>query len=207
MSEQKGISVVGIGRANPTPDLVTIHIGVSVRGDRVATTVAEAGRRAHDVIAGLLSAGVERKDVQTAAYDIRPEFDHRDGEQRLLGYRVANDLRVTLRDLDSVGAVVDGAVASAGDAATVNRLEFSVSDDEVARSEAREAAWADAVSRAGHLARLSGRSMGPVVSIVETSGDAPGPRPLARAALAESTSIEPGTETITVRLEVLFEIG
>jgi uncharacterized protein YggE len=183
-----------------------VDLGVSV----LARTVTEASAAARDyssaVIEALTRSGVRADDIATARYAIHAEYDHHDGEQRLVGYRVSNDVRFALRQVDAVGEVIDAAVAAAGDAATVNRLEFSLSDETTARDQAREAAWGDASSRAEDLARLSGRSLGRVESIVESSKRASGPRPMARMAMAESTPIEPGTSAVVVELEVRFAL-
>jgi uncharacterized protein YggE len=112
------------------------------------------------------------------------------------------------RYLASAGEILDAASESSGDEATINNVSFSIEDESSARDQAREAAWSDAVARAEHLARLSGRSLGDVVSIVETTGRPPGPGPVPRMSLAaaDATPIEAGTTSITVSLEVRFAL-
>jgi uncharacterized protein YggE len=123
-----------------------------------------------------------------------------------LGYRVSNDLQVVLRDLSTAGEIIDAAVSAAGDESTVNGFTLSVTDDTEARDSARAAAWEDARRRAEHLAGLAGRSLGAVISIVETTGTLTPPRPMMRMAMAEATPVEPGTQSITVVVEVRFEL-
>jgi len=204
-----GINVVGVGEAGAPPDIMLIDIGVSIRADTVAEASTGARESAATLMETLTGAGVAKGDLATTGYTVYPEYDHRDGEQRLLGYRVSNELRITLRDLEGAGEILDRGMAAAGDAVMVNRLLFAVEDETGPRDQAREAAWRDALARAEHLARLAGRSLGPAVSIDESPGLAPGPRPLARmAAMAESaTPIEPGTATVKVTLQVRFELA
>lgn len=205
MSDFQGIMVIGKGASSSTPDLVTIELGVSVRADTVAGAVSANRDIASAVIDALTTATVEHSDLTTSGYSIHPEYDHRDGEQRLLGYRATNNLNVRLRDLDRAGATIDTAVAASGDSATLNRLVFGMSDETSARDEAREEAWGDALARGEHLASLAGRDLGDVISIVETPGGHQGP-PLMRMARAESTPIEPGSAITTVELEVRFSL-
>ena len=195
------------GAAEETaPDIARVDLGVSVRADSVASATNTARERAASLITALKLAGVAPTDIATTGYNVHPEFDHHEGRQRLLGYRVSNDLQVVLRDLTSSGTTLDAALSAAGDEVIVNGFTLTVSDDTEARATARESAWDDAVGRAEHLARLSGRGLGQVVSIVETTGSAT-PRPITRMAMAEATPIEAGTQSISVVVEVRFELS
>lgn len=205
-NHNNGITVVGSGTAESTPDLMQVDIGVSVRSQTVAEASSSARDHASALIDALTGSGVDRSDIATRSYSVYSEFDHRDGEQRLLGYRVDNELGVTIRDVGSAGAILDAAVSAVGDPVTINRVHLSVDDETTARGQAREAAWGDALRRAEHLAGLAGRTLGPVVSIVESTGHTPSPRPMLRTAMAESTPIEAGTSATTVTLEVRFSL-
>lgn len=203
---ETGITVIGRGSADATPDMARVDLGVSVRAESVAQATRSARERAAALISTLQTKGISSADIATTGFSVYPEYDHQEGRQRLLGYRVSNDLQVVLRDLASSGDVIDAAIGAAGDESTVNGFTLSLSDDTAARDEAREAAWEDARRRAEHLASLAGRSLGAVVSVVETSGGAPPPRPMMRMAMAEATPIEPGTQSISVVVEVRFEL-
>lgn len=206
---EPGITVTGVGQSAASPDLMNVDLGITVLADTVADGRALATSRAQALIGSLKERGVGNDDIQTRRYSIHPEYEHRDGQQRLRGYRVSNELEVVLRDLGSAGEILDLAAEAGGDEVTINNVSFSVEDQTEIRDQARETAWADARSRAEHLARLSGRTLGQVVDIVETSGRPPGPGPVARMALAidEATPIEAGSTAITVTLEVRFGLN
>lgn len=199
-----GITVVGTGSAESVPDLMRVDIGVSIRSESVADASSQAREHATSLIDALVGSGVERSDIATTTYSVHAEYDHRDGQQRLLGYRVDNELGVTIRDIPAAGSVLDAAVSAVGDTVTINRVQLASEDETAARDQAREAAWGDALARAQHLAGLATRSLGPVISIVESTTHSPAPRPMMRMAAAESTPIEAGTHTTTVTLEVRF---
>ena len=209
MTPPAGISVVGTGQVSAPPDLMTVDIGVSSRSGTVAEASATSRNGANALLEALTASGVDRKDVVTVTLTVFPEYDHRNGEQRLLGYRVTNELRVTLRDIAGAGDILDRALAAAGDAATVHNVAFSIEDDAALLEQARDLAWNDARSKAGHLAQLAGLALGPAVSIAEGRHRDPGPpRPMARMAMAEaSTPIEGGASTVTVTLEVRFDLA
>ena len=205
---EPGITVTGVGHSSAAPDVMTVDMGISVLAATVAEARSLATTKAQSLVVILKDGGLTDEDIQTARYSIHPEYDHLEGQQRLRGYRVSNDLQVVLRDLPSAGEILDGATAVGGDEVTINNVSFSIEDQTAARDQARVAAWSDALARAEHLARLSGRSLGDVVEIVETTGRPPGPGPVPRMALAagDATPIEAGTTAITVSLEVRFAL-
>ena len=205
---EPGITVTGVGHSAAPPDVMTADLGISVLAANVAKGRALATDRARALISSLTDRGVANDDIQTTHYAIHPEYDHYEGQQRLRGYRVSNDLRVTLRDFGSAGEMLDAAAEAGGDEVTINNVSFSVEDQAEGRDRARETAWNDAVARAEHLARLSGRTLGEVMSIIEATARQPGPGPLPRMAMAtaDSTPIEAGSTSITVTLEVHFAL-
>jgi uncharacterized protein YggE len=74
-------------------------------------------------------------------------------------------LRVTVRDVEGAGEVLD-AVVEAG-ANQVYGVNFTVSDEAEWQGQAREKAMADAAERAYELASLAGIELGEVLSISE----------------------------------------
>jgi uncharacterized protein YggE len=209
--DTRGITVTGRGEVLAPPDLATVEIGVSVLGPTVSGAAAEAASSAQAVIHSLTGNGVEQREIGTANYSIAPEYDWRENERRLLGYRVSNTVRARIEDLTRVGPIIDGVTTAGGDSILINSLQFSIDDDTEPLGAAREAAWADARAKAEHLARLAGRGLGQVVTIAESGFGPPGPIPMPRfsmAAAAEdmSTPIEGGSSAVVVSLHVRFDL-
>ncbi|MDI6857288.1 MAG: SIMPL domain-containing protein [Dehalococcoidia bacterium] len=208
-AQNLGIAVTGEGKASGPPDVVVLTLGVSV----LAPTVKEARDQATDamskVVDSLKSNGVEDKDIQTSQFSIYPEYDYREGEDTLRGYRLTNVATAKLRDIDRTGEALDEAVAAGGDLTNVQGISFTIDDPDELRDQAREEAVADAKAKAERLAELSGVGLGKVISISESFG-APPPIPLARDAIAESgegaTPIEPGELDVVLTVEVVYAI-
>ena len=202
------VQVSGVGTVSAVPDIMIVFLGVEVRGESVAVARTSAAQRAQAVITALRDAGVAADDVQTVRYSIQPQYRYPDnGAPVLESYVVANTVRAVVRDLATSGEVIDAAVAAGGDAATVSGVQFELADDAAALTGARQAAWADATSRASQLAALAGRTLGRVLSIEEsmhapTIGD-----PVARRASDLSTPIEAGTVDATVSIAVRFALS
>ena len=207
-----GITVNGEGRVRAAPDLLTLGIGVTLQRDRVSQATVDAARRTAGLTEALTAADVDDSDIQTSHYSIQPVYDqHRDG-RRLMGYAVSNHVGVKIRDLDRAGAIIDVAVAAGGNEVVVNGVAFGLEDDEALVRDARDAAWADARSKAEQLAELAGLTLGPATSISESfSPPAPVQRYQAGLAMAESagavTPMHPGELEVSVNIEVTFQIG
>jgi uncharacterized protein YggE len=203
-----GITVSGIGEARGRPDVVDVDVGVSVLAATVAQATTIAADRARAVTTSLTTAGVAADDQSTTEYSIRPEYDYSGSEQRLLGYRVSNLVRARLRDIDTTGQVLDAVTSSGGDDTRVNGLTFAVADETSLQAEARAAAWNDALTKATQLAGLSGQTLGRATSITETMGPPVAPVRMLAADMAteRSTPVQPGTTTVSVTLEVQFDL-
>ena len=207
MSKVKGISVHGHGEASARPDTIEMRLSISALETSISaanTVTADATSR---VIESLRAAGVDRSDIGTSSLTIGPEYTHVNQQRQLAGYRASNSLVVRIRDIESTGGVIDDLVASGGDLVIVNGLEFVIEDPKPLESEARQAAWNDAVAKATQLARLSGRELGPARSIRETrQGHAPQPRMAMESLRSAEQPIEPGSRSLSVEVEVNFDL-
>lgn len=204
-----GITVSGVGEANAAPDIVEVDVGVSVLANTVEDATRTAAERANAVSSALTAGGIAAEDLTTTEYSIRPEYDYSGSQQRLLGYRVSNAVRVKLRDITSTGGLLDSIASAGGDGTRVNGLSFGVADETSLLGRAREAAWKDAKAKAEQLATLSGHTLGKATTITEMIQGPVVPMPRMMAAdmaMSEraSTPVQPGTSSVTVTLQVEF---
>jgi hypothetical protein len=208
-SDTAGISVSGEGRVSGTPDLLTVTLGVAVIRPTVAQATAAATDAANEVIAALKAAGIADADMATSNYSVWPQYDFNGETQRLVGYQVQNTLTVKVRDLANSGSVIDAATAAAGDNAVVQGVSLSIDDTSPLVTQARQAAWADAVAKAQQLADLAGVSLSDkAISITETYTPSVVPVDFGRAdGAGESTPILPGMQEVAVTIQVTFAIG
>ena len=117
------------------------------------------------------------------------------------GYRVSNILRVTVRDVEKAGDVVDAAVEAGAN--QVHGVTFTVSDEGNWQGQAREKAMADAEARAAELARLAGVELGAVQSVSEVIGA--WPAAMTPEAIM-SGGFAPGELELSTRVQVTFAI-
>jgi uncharacterized protein YggE len=181
------VTVTGDGATTVVPDIAHVSMGVSVRRDTAAETLAAANESANALIAALEALGVATDDIRTTGISIFPQYD--DAGRTVVGFQASNDLDVTIRDLSRAGEIIDGGAAFAGEAITIGGIWFSVDDPEYAEA--------------------AGVEVGSVVSISEASV-AP-PIPLYYEAAADSAErsvpVRPGTQDLSVTVTVVYELA
>ncbi|MGH3874852.1 MAG: SIMPL domain-containing protein [Pseudonocardiaceae bacterium] len=120
---------------------------------------------------------------------------------------MTNQVTATLRDIGGAGGLIDAASAAAGDAVRVQQLGFSIGDDSASRAQARADAVRQAKAQAKQLADAAGVTLGRLHSITEVPVNPPSPiyREAAPAADA-SVPLEPGTQQLTVLVEIVYAI-
>lgn len=198
------IAVTGTGSVTRVPDVARVSVGVSVTKSTVKAARDAAGKSMTAIIAAIKALGIDEKDIKTTSIDLSPQ--HNNTGTKITGYRMSEQLQVTVRDLDMAGDVVDTATAKG--ATEVNGLWFEVDDPTSAMDEARAAAIAQARTSAQKMASAAGVSIGAVVSISESSVSSPGPYYYGDAARSAAvlTPVERGTQDVQATVTVVFEI-
>ncbi|MBI4340193.1 MAG: SIMPL domain-containing protein [Chloroflexi bacterium] len=213
-SQQAGIWVGGSGRVVVTPDLAILSLGVEAKNKSVEQAKAEAAQAMSSVMAVLKAAGIADKDIRTEYFNIQPEYVWNDFNKRqeITGYRVTNSISVKVRDLETVGTLIDAVAKAGGDLIRVNGVSFTVEHPEKYADQAREAAVKDALAKAQQFALLTGSKLGKLVYISETGANVPILRDYAKAgvAMAEAgaptTPISAGETEVAISVQAVFAI-
>lgn len=161
-----GPHVVTSGQASvdAAPDMATLVIDVNISAKDAADAKKQADVRVQQYFDFLNENGVEKKDINAANLRTLPEYDYlKDGKSVLKGYRAVRQVQVTLRQLDKLNELLDGALKSGLN--EIGAVELGVANPEQYRQKARKAAIDDAVKQAGELAEGFGSKLGPVYSI------------------------------------------
>jgi uncharacterized protein YggE len=205
----RNITVVGTGTVSLVPDVAQVNVGAEARAGTVAEAKAEVDRQMAAMHAALGEMGIDEKDIQTSHYSIHYEQELEPVMQEAPvvesrgGYRVSNMLRVTVRDVERAGNVLD-AVVEAG-ANQVHGVTFTVSDRSSWQGQAREQAMADARARAAELASLAGVELGAIQSVSEVIGAWPAAMPVAPESII-SGGFAAGELEMSTRVQVTFAI-
>lgn len=204
----QGILVSGEGRVSAPPDIALLNLGVSAKASSMAQAMSQAQDAANKVINSLKGNGVQDRDIQTSQFSAYAEYDFRNGQQILTGYRVTHILSVKVRNMDRIGKVIDDAAAAGGDTFQAQGISFTIDDPTPQREQAREKAVADARAKAEQLARLTGVGLGRPIMISESISAAP-PIPIAAPRAMESvaaTPIQAGELEVIVNVQITYAI-
>lgn len=171
--QPRTISVTGTGKAMAAPDIAYITVGVDTKSSSAIVAAEENNQKMNGVVAAIKGLGIEDKDIQTINYNIYIEQKY-DREGKPTGereYRVVNEVRVRVRNLDNVGKLLEQAVTAGAN--SIGNISFSLSDPVALQKQARDAAIADARDRAQQLAEGLGVKLGPAQQVNEWGGEVP----------------------------------
>lgn len=206
-----GITVVGQGETFGEPDEARVIVGVETFSETVAEATSANESDVQSIMSVLQGIGIEAADIQTSNYSLWAEQRYGDnGPEGIAGYRVTNQVNVTIRDIAQVGPVI-GAVTEAG-ANSIHGISFSVADPAALEAEARAAAIDNAREKAASLAELSGVELGEVVSVSEVIGQSGIPimdgfgGARDEAMQSAAPGIAPGELSFNVQVQVTFAI-
>jgi uncharacterized protein YggE len=166
------INASGSGKVYLTPDIAYVNFGAHTEADTVSDALRKNNDQAQSLSKTLTDLGVSAKDIQTSAFTVAPlqQFDAQ-GQPTKLVYVVDNAVYVTVRNLSSLGKLLDAAVSSGAN--RVNSLTFDVQDKTKSTTEARQLAVADAKAQAQELADAAGVKLGKLTMLnayINTNG-------------------------------------
>lgn len=103
----------GTASVDATPDIATLAIEVSVSSKDAAQAKKQVDERVAQYFDFLQKNNIEKKDISAANLRTQPEYDYlKTGESVLKGYRAVRQVQVTLRQLDKLNELLDGALKS-----------------------------------------------------------------------------------------------
>ncbi|VEI21062.1 26 kDa periplasmic immunogenic protein precursor [Serratia plymuthica] len=154
----------GTSSVDATPDIATLAIEVSVSSKDAGQAKKQVDERVAQYFDFLQKNNIEKKDISAANLRTQPEYDYlKTGESVLKGYRAVRQVQVTLRQLDKLNELLDGALKSGLN--EIRAVELGVAKPDVYREQARQKAIENATQQAASLAKGFNAKLGPVFSI------------------------------------------
>lgn len=198
------VDVTGHGTASAPSDVVLVDLRVQCDAPDVSGALQDASTRMARVQEAVRGHGVAPADLRTTGSGVHQRWAP-DGRQEVVGYTASLALQIRARDVATVGAIVRSVASVAGNALAIDGITLALGDPEPVARAAREAAFADARSKAEQYATLAGRSLGPVVRVSDLPvvAGGPGPRMMRMAAgAAADLPVEPGEQTLAAEVTV-----
>lgn len=150
------------------PDTVRISAGVVTDAPTAVEALRQNSVEMRRVIDRIKAAGIPERDIQTTGLNLSARYDYNQQQQRQIfrGYRAANQVSVTFRDVEAVGPTLDALVAAGAN--DINGPSFSIGDDEQVKATARRNAMERARRQALEYARGAGYSDVRLLQVSET---------------------------------------
>jgi hypothetical protein len=209
------ISVSGMGETAIAPDIAMVNAGVVREAKTARDALTSNSEAMAKVLAAMQAEGIADKDLQTSNFSISPRYyypPHKKGQERkppsITGYTVSNSLAIRIRDLTSVGEILDQVVTLGVN--TGGNIQFANDNPKQAITIAREAAMKDAIEKANTLANAANIKLGKILSITESSRSAR-PMPMMKAsfvaeAMSDAMPVAAGENSYSVIVNVEWEI-
>lgn len=199
---QHSIVVTGNGSVATVPDRAQLSFGVSSDAKTASAALHANAVEMTKLIAAVKGEGIPAADIQTQFVSLSPRYSQ-SGEE-IVGYTASNSIGVTLRNLAKIGGVIDAAVdAGANQVSGPNLVR---SDQSALYRQALRAAISNAKAKAQTIARASGLTLRRITDVTESGGPTPVPE-VAKASVAPSTPIEPGTQLVEATVTVTFSVA
>jgi len=151
------ISVTGTAEVNVAPDEAVLSLGVESRDKDLSVAKAQHDSRVRKLLAEARNAGVEEKNIQTSALQMRPEYSE-EKVPKFLAYEVSQTIQVTLKDLSKYENLITKLLESG-----VNRIdsvEFLLAEPRKYKDDARVKAIRAAREKATAMAAELGQTIG-----------------------------------------------
>ena len=206
------VTVSGVGTVRAQPD--TVRMEILLRN--TARTTRAAQERVSAMVTqaiGILSeAGVEERNIRTAALRFSPEYEWGQQGRVLLGQRAEQAISFSVAADANASAIIDSLVGING--IELQGMSFSIQDTSKLNAAARELAFREALEKAQQYAQLSGQSIAGTRSVFEGAARS-APMPVqARGAMAfaeasdmvakETTVLPAGEVEISASISVEF---
>jgi uncharacterized protein len=209
-SRERSLSITASGQVTAAPDMVSITTGVLAEAETAKQAVDANSAAMRNVIAVLKAAGIADRDVQTADFSVQPKYVYpQDGSNtppKLVGYIVTNQVTIRVREIKSIGDVLDKVVQAGSN--QIAGITFGVSNADALLDKARQSAVAAARRKAEIYAEAAGVKLGAVLSISEAS-QSNGPQPMRQMAMAEKSSsvpVEAGEMALAVDVTMVWAL-
>jgi len=215
------IRVTGEGKAVIVPDIAQFSFSVITEGNNIQQIQGDNAKKINQAIDYLKSEGVAKEDIETKSYDLQPRYEYSScppppaggggvcSPPRIAGYTLSQTVAVKLRNFDKTGSILGGVVAKGAN--SISQLSFTIDDRTKVESEARAEAIAQAKVKAEAAAGAADVKLGRLLSVSEyTSYPSPGFEGMgmggAEKAITLTPQIEPGSEEITITVDLVYEI-
>jgi uncharacterized protein len=196
------VTVTGQGEARLAPDSAVVGVSAVHTASGAAEALAGADNAAAAIAATARGFTTPERIGSTSLQIWR---DH-DQSGRPTGFSARHSLVLRCPDIAAAGGLVTALAEAVGDRLEIEGVSLEVSDQSAASAAAREAAYADAVDRATHLAGLASAQLGEPQQVTEGGVVGGGPAHMAKLSAQSDATFQPGETAVGASVTVTFQL-
>lgn len=232
---QRTITVNGVGTVGTAPNEAILNLAVTNQATTAAQAASDNANTMSQMIQAILglsslSPGITKEDITTSDYSLTPVYSQPNSNgcytasgppqpqpgstivcttatQQLVGYAVRNAIQVTVKDMTSIGRVLDAATQSGANEVGGITFTFTAETYAALQKQALQKAIQDASNQAETMASALGVHVAGVVSVTPAYVYQPYMNALATPSGRTSTPIQIGTLQVTVNVQVVYELS
>lgn len=201
------VTVRGTAAASVIPDRAELSLEVSHRAKNASAALSHVAERSQQLVAMLETRGIGRSDWATEGVHVGEDYEWKNNQHVMVGYKASTAVTVTLRDIDSVGGVIRDGVETA--AASVRSLTWAIDRTNPAQHALLAEAAVDARRRATAYTEALGLRLGEVEVISEAPlrpGAEPVPKLDAMVAMSDAVGRAPEVQVSAGLIELTAEV-
>ena len=213
LEDRPSVRASGEAVIQAKPDLARVDFGVTSQASTAQAAATQNAQQLEAVLGALRKALGPSAEIKTVSYSLHPDYRYpkEGGKPQIVGYTATNIVQATTMDLPAVGKLIDAATQAG--ATNVQRLQFTLKDEQAVRAQALAEASKKARANAEAMAKALGLK---VVRVLSASAGGGGVIPLQResmamarmsAADAAPTPIEAGTLEVRANVNLVLEVA
>jgi uncharacterized protein len=197
------MNIEGKGVVRAVPNIVIATIGVLEEDVNLEAALSASAQKTSAVISAIKNLGVDERDIQTSAFNVEPRYDYMNGQRIFRGFAVSNILKITVREVNNLGEIIDTSVRSGAN--IVRDINFAVENVSDYYNEALRLAIADSRRKAQAVATEVNVALNEIPIFIQEERDLPvSIRSVQLQALDSVTPILPGELEITSNIKVTY---
>jgi len=215
--QRNTVSVSGTSTLSIAPDKAEIYVRVVTVEKTAQDSKNKNSLISSNMVKALKKEGIKDSDIETSQYSIYPKYDYQENtdarkpaQQVLTGYEVANVLKVTTKELEKAGKLIDVSVENGAN--EIERVSFALTKEKEkdVKQQAMILASNDAKDKAVALVTNLEVGLGKPVSITESNfyyqpyNFYAGAAPLEKS--SADTTINPQKLDVSATVALVYEI-
>lgn len=161
---------LGSASVSISPDYAVLYLGYTGENADPSQAQSQAASAITAIIDAVREKDIDEKDIVTASMYIYPVYTYQSDSQTLRGYSVEHMLRVTVRDIQQAGDILDTALRAGANQS--HSIEYKSSQEKDVYLHALALAIEDATGKADAMAIAAGRWLGPLEQVNELTNAA-----------------------------------